>query len=41
MDLSSFLSKKYGMKNLGIEMFVPGGESRAWTILRPLADAGG
>jgi hypothetical protein len=41
MDLSSFLSKKYGMKSLGIEMFVPGGESRAWTILRRLADAGG
>lgn len=38
MDLTSYLSKKHGMTDLSINLFVPGGESQAWNILRKLAD---
>jgi hypothetical protein len=36
-DLSSYLSDKYGLPNLGINMFVPRGESKPFNILRALA----
>jgi hypothetical protein len=38
LDLSSSLSKQFGLKELDCPLFVPSGESKAWRILRRLAD---
>jgi hypothetical protein len=39
LDLSVYLSHKFGLKHLGLNLFVPTGDSKAWAILRKLADA--
>ena len=39
LDLTAYLSCRFGLPGLGISLFLPHGESKALKILRKLADA--
>lgn len=39
LDLTSYLSGRFGLPDLGVSLFLPHGESKALAVLRKLADA--
>ena len=39
LDLTAYLSGRFGLGDLKISLFVPAGKSKAWETLRRLADA--
>jgi hypothetical protein len=39
LDLTAYLSGRFGLPDLSISLFLPHGESKALTVLRKLADA--
>jgi hypothetical protein len=39
LDLTAYLSGRFGLPDLGVTLFVPHGESKALVVLRKLADA--
>jgi hypothetical protein len=38
LDLSIYLSGKFNLKDLAVNMFVPSGKSKAYEILKKLAE---